>query len=250
MTSEDDYLGDDGRRAETTRLGRPRRRSRTVAGVAGLAVVLGAGAYMTTSAFVSDETPAAHDYRLSTPAVSDPPPSEADAPGEQTSALPSATIPATKDKDLEGGALAQAAQPEAADETRKRDTAAREAIKKDSSPLKRPLEPAKAGSVAITETTRKLDGEATMRIFTALGDLTGQRPLDWAADKGTSTGNSRCTQKFRFSRDEPGRVRPTMLLCWRTSATRSAAVLSVTPNGTPSTEETTATLADEWKKLN
>ncbi|GIE33026.1 hypothetical protein Ait01nite_060710 [Actinoplanes italicus] len=240
MTSEDDHPGDDGHRAAPARLGKSgRTRSRAVAGAAGLAAVLGIGAYLTTSAIISDDVPMAEDVRpiapVSTPstAVLSPTPSAAVSPSDQQTS----------------GAGAQAAQQERdPGEVRKEVTTARQKAAEHGFPLQRPLEP-DADSAPGTETTRNLPGGGTMRITTAEGDLTGQRPLLWAGDEGRTVGPNRCTQSFRFSQGDLGVERPTMLLCWRTSASRSVAVLSVDPDGTPSVEESAKVIDREWEKL-
>jgi hypothetical protein len=240
MTSEDDHPGDDGHRAAPARLGKSdHTRSRVVIGAAGLAAVLGIGAYLTTSAIVSDDVPVAEEFRpiapVSTPSIADlsSTPSAAASPSDQQA----------------GGAAAQAAQQERdPEEVRKEVTAARQEAAQHGFPLQRPLQPA-AGAATGTETTRNLPGGGTMRITTAEGDLTGQRPLLWAGDEGRTVGPDKCTQSFRFSEGDLGVERPTMLLCWRTSASRSVAVLSVDPDGTPSIEESAKVIDHEWEKL-
>jgi hypothetical protein len=103
-------------------------------------------------------------------------------------------------------------------------------------------------TVPVKESTVSKNGQ-TMRVVSARGDLTGQRELTWAADAGHQVGAARCTQNFQFSPDSPAAVRPTMLLCWRTSALKSVYVIDVNPKGRPSEADTTAALTWEWYRL-
>jgi hypothetical protein len=252
-TSEDDH-SDDGRSAATARLGRTSPgRSRILAGTAGLAAILGVGAYLTTSALIADDTRVAQDVRPVVPMVATsapdalaPSPTPAGSASASSTATPAEKAPPTGPETVAVGQAGQAERnPE---EVRKEIMAARREARKHGYSVQRPLT-ADAPPEAISERTRSTPDGGTMRITTVKGDLTGQRPLLWAADDGEPAGDSRCTQKFRFSEGDLGVVRPTMLLCWRTSASRSVAVLSVTPDGTPSATDTTATLDREWKKL-
>jgi hypothetical protein len=253
MTSEDDR-SDNGHSAATARLGIARRgRSRLLAGTAGLAAVLGAGAYLMTSAAINDNAPTAQDVRPIMPVVTtsttgDPTSSPTPAESAPTaSTAPSATAtPSGKRSTMATGEAAQAEKdPE---EVRKEIMAARRKAAKHGMSVQRPLTPA-APAGAVSERTRSTPGGGTLRITTTRGDLTGQRPLLWAADDGEPAGGSRCTQKFRFSEGDLGGVRPTMLLCWRTSSSRSVAVLSIAKDGAPSTADATAVIEQEWKKL-
>ncbi|WP_436527525.1 hypothetical protein [Actinoplanes sp. HUAS TT8] len=212
------------------------RRSRTAAGMIGLAAVLGAGAYVTTSLLVDDDTDTAQEYRVVTPATTPP------------SSSPAVSSPAAAAATSAGTPSASTTTDQA--RVRQEIMAARKAAEKDGFPVERPIEEQVGHAVgASSETTRSLPGGGTMKITTAAYDLSGRRPLNWAADQGTDVDGSKCTQKFHFSQGDPGGLRPTMLLCWRTSDKRSVAVLSVTPNGKPSIADSTATVDSEWKKL-
>jgi hypothetical protein len=87
-----------------------------------------------------------------------------------------------------------------------------------------------------------------MRIRTARYDLTGQYELAWAADGGEQVGNARCTQKFRLGGGGV-RERPTMLLCWHTSAGKSVITLATIRKGRPSKLSSTATIDEQWASL-
>jgi hypothetical protein len=90
----------------------------------------------------------------------------------------------------------------------------------------------------------------TLRVVSARGDLTGQRELSWAADSGHPVGNARCTQNFRIGADAAARERPTMLLCWRTSATKSVYTIAVDIDRRPSETASVVTINQTWSKLN
>jgi hypothetical protein len=83
-----------------------------------------------------------------------------------------------------------------------------------------------------------------MRIRTARYDLAGQYELAWAADDGERVGNARCTQNLRLA--GVARERPTMLLCWHTSAGKSVVTLAVTRQGRPSRATSVATIDEQW----
>jgi hypothetical protein len=249
MTSEDDHSGDDSHRTAPARLGKSSRsRPRVVAGAAGLAAALGIGAYLTTSAIVSDDVPVAEEVRPIAPTSKPLASAGASPPAPDGSAATRSSPPPGQVSAPDEQATTATQQEKDPDEVRKEIVAARKEAERHGFPVQRPLEQT-AGGATGSETTQTLPGGGTMRITTAKGDLAGQRPMMWAADGGEALGPNRCTQSFRFSEGENGVERPTMLLCWRTSASRSVAVLSVTPEGTPSAGDSAAVIDREWKKL-
>jgi hypothetical protein len=88
-----------------------------------------------------------------------------------------------------------------------------------------------------------------MRIRTARYDLAGQYELAWAADDGERVGNARCTQNLRLAGAGVARERPTMLLCWHTSAGKSVITLATTRQGRPSKPTSAATVDEQWARL-
>jgi hypothetical protein len=238
------------RPASDRRPGRPW--GRLAAGTTAAAAVLGVGAYVVTDRTVNQESQSiAPEIRPAAPAPTTPLPE-----GPSRSPKPDATVkpdnkspaePPTTRPDRQG--TSEEEPPETSDDVKKRITAARETAEKAGFPLQRPLEPTGTVAGVTSETTQRLPDGTTLRITTANRDLSGQRPLLWAADDGEPRGNSLCTQKFRFSQSDSGHTRPTMLMCWRTSADRSVAVLAVAPTGTPSRQATTKVVDREWKKL-
>lgn len=92
------------------------------------------------------------------------------------------------------------------------------------------------------------DGE-TMRLVSALGDLTGRRELSWVADAGTPVGDGLCSQTFHYSAPvEPG-TNPSLLVCWRVSAQKSVISVAVSKSGTPSMQAGVAAIDHQWDRL-
>lgn len=89
----------------------------------------------------------------------------------------------------------------------------------------------------------------TLRVVSARADLTGQRELAWVADSGYRVGTARCTQNFRLPPGTPARVRPTMLICWRTSAARSVYTVAVDIDRPPSAPASVAAIDRVWSTL-
>ncbi|MEV0900314.1 hypothetical protein [Actinoplanes sp. NPDC049802] len=254
MIKDDHRPGDDGVSPNSAPAGNllRRRRGRMAIGVAGLAAVLGAGSYLTTTWLTADNDTTAQDVPVVTanaPATEEAhasaTPSGSSAPGSSSSPSAAATT---------GGA--QAANPEtpAPRDTRsaeERIKAARDAAAKDGFPLRRALEPAPGlpqGSLKVRNSGSLKEG-GTMRVITAKYNLEGQRELLWAADKGEKVGIARCTQTFRFSNNMTPKERPTLLLCWKTSPTRSVATVAVAAKGRPDKAESVAIIKREWEKL-
>ncbi|MEV6595664.1 hypothetical protein AB0M36_02245 [Actinoplanes sp. NPDC051346] len=120
-----------------------------------------------------------------------------------------------------------------------------------SAQIRRPVPNAAAANVdasAVTSTTVRQGGEA-LRIKSARQDLTGYRELGWIADEGVQVGNSRCTQRIRLSTNTAARERPTLLICWRTSAQKSVYTVAVKTDGRPSKELSVAEIDKQWAKL-
>jgi hypothetical protein len=72
----------------------------------------------------------------------------------------------------------------------------------------------------------------TLRVVAARTDLTGTLELGWAADSGHSVGSTHCTQNVRFVPGGQAGIRPTIMLCWRTSESLSVYALMIDPRAT------------------
>jgi hypothetical protein len=128
--------------------------------------------------------------------------------------------------------------------------AARSAAAKDSHPVQHALTQAPGIQAAsdVVERNKKVEN-GSLRVITARSDLSGQRELMWAADKGKRYGHAMCTKNFKFANNQTPAIRPTMLLCWRASAKRSVATVLVDYGGHPSWAKSAAIIDREWAKL-
>jgi hypothetical protein len=209
---------------------RARHRKQAVAGAAGLAL-LGAGAFVVTTR-VSD------DGRTATEGVATIAPAASPTGGDQRSASVTAPTSAT-------------ARPKT---TKELIAAARELASKPNNQVRRPLPPRNGNTVGddevtVTDTGSLERDKATLRVVSARADLTGQRELSWVANAGERLGGARCTQKIRLSAGAAALVKPTLLLCWRTSADKSVYTLAVNVAERPSKKASVAALDKEWSKL-
>lgn len=242
------------------------RRRRAIVGAIGMAAVLGTGAYVVTAQLTGQDA-SISSLPVGRPASEHPAQGQTDPkqpfperPFPQQTVPEPPTSAATPSK----RAAERTARPSPAGEAkrktsptpdeaaaRQRIKAAREAAAKAGFPVQRPRTPARGAAQVkdVIETTRALPDGGTIRVITGKGDLGGHREMLWAADNGTAVNGARCTQKFNFSRNGTAAVRPTMLLCWRTSATKSVVTVLVDSDGKPSKKESAAIIAREWAKL-
>ena len=72
----------------------------------------------------------------------------------------------------------------------------------------------------------------TIRVVVARTDLTGKLEQAWAAGRGTPVGSDTCTHDTKVTPTSKARMRPTVLICWRTTPTLSAYALVVDPRAT------------------
>jgi len=103
--------------------------------------------------------------------------------------------------------------------------------------------------IRVTNSGSIKDDRHTLRVISAYGDLTGKRELAWAADAGHPVGTARCTQNFKFNPGTRVGRRSTMLLCWRTSPTKSVATVAVDLKRRPSEAESVATIDKVWRQM-
>lgn len=97
-------------------------------------------------------------------------------------------------------------------------------------------------------TAVKRHGDETVRVITARQDLTGYRELGSVVG-GRPFRKADCTQTFRFSQDGAAKRLPRLLVCWRTSETRSVFTVSVDPEGSPSRAFSVTALESAWSRL-
>jgi hypothetical protein len=110
-------------------------------------------------------------------------------------------------------------------------------------------QPKASPTLTVTNSGSMAKDHHTLRVVSAPTDLSGQRELAWAADSGHPVGAARCTQNFRIGASAAPRVRPTMLLCWRTSPDRSVYTIAVDVDHPPSERASVTTINEVWSKL-
>jgi hypothetical protein len=225
--------------SETAR--RPRHR-RAVAGIAALAAVLGAGAYVLTTVIVDRNRTATTaepgvlaPFGTPSPSPSRTPSAEAPSPGpvagtraavrQSTRPSPTPSPGATPDDEIADAQVSRLLQA--------RPTAAASGVAAASGPVTVANEAGADGS--------------TIRVVSARYDLTGRWELLLAADRGRQVGDGRCTNTFKVG--GTAEVRPTMLLCWRTTAPKSVVTVATVERGTPSPPVSIAAIARAWSAL-
>ena len=121
-----------------------------------------------------------------------------------------------------------------------------------SGPRKRvppPVYPNASVEPTVSESGSLPKDRRTLKVVSARGDLTGSHELLWVADGGHQVGSARCSQKFRFNAKSAVSEKPTLLICWRTSATRSVYTVAVNLDGRPSEKASVATIDKVWDEL-
>jgi hypothetical protein len=216
------------------------RRKKAVIGAVGLVSIFGASVLVTEQVLDARHTaPSSQNGAAALPAGSHGVPAASAGPSGRAKA--GTGSPA--------GSSSGTPRPQTSSE---RIAAARSAAAKAPSKVLRPLPP-QYGAAAevsddVTTSTRKKDGE-TLKVVSARHDLTGYRELGWAADEGQKVGSASCTQKIRLSPDDRIRLQPTLLLCWRTTATKSVYTVAVKIGGHPSKQASVAEIDKVWSKL-
>jgi hypothetical protein len=238
---DDDRPEDNGAYQPDSGRSEGQRRKQIAIGAAGLAVVLGAGGYFIT-AEVSDGR--SSTTTQDTGALAPIAPAESTAPSASAEPSVAAARPAPA-----GNKGKPAPSPSHSRSVGEQIKEAQEKAAKDGYPVQHALtaEPgAKTGPVSERSESRK---DGVLRIITAKHDLTGQRELLWPAHGGEPVGDAECTQTFQFANDAKPSTKPSLLLCWHTSATRSVVTVLVDRAGKPSSAESVKVIDQEWAKL-
>jgi hypothetical protein len=231
----------DGERA--ARPGPRLNRRRLAVGTAGLAALLGAGAYLVTDRLVNEtEQTAAQDVTVIAPAD----PAAAPAAPASSGASPAAPIPESS-----AAPTPQASGSPLSDETVTEILKAREKMEKEGVEVKRPLKKGGAAQAASVEATTEgsLSTGGIVRMVTAKEDLTGQRELAWVSGGIAKYRGVPCSQTVRFSPDSPPEKKDNLLICWRTSAAKSVISIVVDPDGKPSRAKAVTALEKEWRSM-
>lgn len=202
-----------------------RRRAAAVAGMLGLAALLGACG----SGGKTEETTS--DVRAVAPQAS----------GEPTGSRPSPPVPS-----------GPSATPSIDPETRRKVDEARREMAEDGVPVQRPATPRKTVTAAASikrDTVGSLKEGGIVRIVSARGDLTGQSELGWVAGGFAKHRNVACSQTFKFASSPKPARKPNLLLCWRTSAKKSVVAVVVDPQGHPSKDKAVDALERKWRSM-
>jgi len=240
---------DDGVYESAANRRRRLRRTGIGAAVVGLAALLGGGAYAITTEIIDRNDSVTGDVAALAPVIT---PSRArpsaPEPAPQ-SPVPRSPAASTKAAARQSLSPPPSPSPSRSLSVREQIEAARQAAEKDGFPLQRALTAAPGLPTGKISERNEKTATGTVRVVSAGFDLTGQREFLWAGDKGRKVGDARCTQKVRFSNNKSAAVRPNLMLCWRTSATRSVATVLVDYKGHPSATESVAILDREWRRL-
>lgn len=212
-----------------------------------MAVLLGGGAYLitdhdTTGGDATTDVGALASAGSATPGMSSSPSGAqtSDGPRSRTSSAPS---PAS-------GAPSSATQS-ISPEVRKSIEAARESMRKDGVEVQRPVVPAAPQTADNIETTTKgsLKEGGIVRVLAAREDLTGQRELAYVAGGVEKYRNVPCSQTFQFSTSPTPAKKDNLLMCWRTTATKSVVAIVVDPKGKPSRDKALAAIEQKWRSM-
>ncbi|AGL19799.1 hypothetical protein [Actinoplanes sp. N902-109] len=225
------------------------RRKQVAAATAGLAV-LGAGAWLATTLATGDATTETRDVAAPAPVTTEPSatasatgaagspmPSSSAVPSVPVSAAPATPEPVTSSK---------ATREEQIAAVRK---LARQPNNQVRRPLPQPVTAVEDGDLTVADTGSLKKDRATLRVVSARQDLTGQRELSTVADAGVPAGPARCTQNFRFGAGAPAVTKPTLLICWRTSAGKSVYTVAVDLDGRPDRDKSVAALQHVWDAM-
>ncbi|GAA0538537.1 hypothetical protein GCM10010172_19760 [Paractinoplanes ferrugineus] len=226
------------------------RRRKQIAGVLGLAAVLGGGAYAITSEATGKSSTAQNAG-----AVESLPTGEADSVTSSASAPASASATGKQAGPIlpKVSLTDPVVKEEVSKSPEERIKAAREAAAKGGVSVKHPRTATSVGSPEEGGVTEQNIGSlkegGSMRIVSAPYDLTGRREMLWAADGGHRVGTAKCTNKLQLSNEDEPTARPTLLLCWRTSAKKSVITVAVVPTGRPNAAKSVAALDKQWNKM-
>jgi len=218
---------------------RVRRNKRVAIGAAGLAAVLSVGALLLidqateksgTTARLADDT----------------------GPAARTSAPPSHSAVAGKATAAPIGPVATAASGAPGAKTvGERLSEARSANKRLGTEVRRPAprtaSTVDASKVKVVQTGTNQSGHM-IRVSSAPLDLTGYRELAWVRG-GVRYGDATCTQKITVSENVPPKERSTLLICWRTTAKKSAYTVAVDFTKRPSMADSVAALDEAWTAM-
>ncbi len=211
------------------------RRRKVVVGTVGLAVV-GAGATFLATKPSAAPDPASPEFAAVVRATGPSPSTGSVSPSPSPS--PSASASST-----------QADQP-ALTSQQKTDAVKGRARKDGELHVRRavPHDGVWAAAEALHRSEFKV-GSDLIKITSAAQDLTGQYELSWVTPRGANHGGVECTNRIRLTQGAPLSVKPTLLVCWRISSSRSVYAVSTSSTAEPSWKAAVDRINREWKRL-
>jgi len=108
---------------------------------------------------------------------------------------------------------------------------------------------AAAESAPVTVSYRSGTDGSTIRVVSAHYDLTGRWELLAAADRGHIVGGARCTPNLNAGPAATPKIRPSMLLCWRTAANKSVVTIAIDKLRPPSARASAEVVDQEWTAM-
>jgi hypothetical protein len=228
------------RNSDHDRTRRVGRRGRTVLGIAGLASVLGAGAFLASGQ--QDRTQTAENSAATTRTAAH----QSLAAADGIAGAPSAA--AGRMGPVQPGAGAS----ESPKSVTERLDDARGANERLGTTVRRPraetVTNVDASKVRRVEKGTLKDDRRTMRIVSSRQDLTDYAELGWIGDEGVPYGSARCSRTIQIS-DKPAAEKPTLMICWRTTPKKSVYTIAVDLKKNPTAQDGAAALEKEWKRM-
>jgi hypothetical protein len=105
------------------------------------------------------------------------------------------------------------------------------------------------GGVQVVQKWSLASSGKLLRVYSARRDLSDYSEMRLVPPgKGERQGDAYCTQQIQLT-GKPVETKPTLLLCWRTTARKSVYTVLVDTTKKPSAIESVAQLDAAWKKL-
>ena len=225
---------------------RVQRRKKVLVAVVGLAAMLGGGAYGVTAWRTARDITDPNAYA---PAVT-PPSDSALAPGPDATAEADAVSPTPHPSRPRLAGVPQSSRPSptpSASAEPDDQVAAAQVSHLLQVPRVSPSGGTTGITGAITVTNEAAPDGSVVRVIAARYDLTARGTSLWAADSGHAINGAHCTQNLLV--DKTPQVRPSMMLCWRTSPTRSVITVATSTKGRPAASVSADVLDRTWRGL-
>ncbi|WP_433366455.1 hypothetical protein ACQPZX_37765 [Actinoplanes sp. CA-142083] len=202
---------------------------KAVAGVAGLAAALGGTVYLSTSGNGGETA-----RTTNTAAI---------APLAQATS-PSAAASTTQARKPAAGTTSSL-PPDVAKKIKE----AREAGAKYGVKVQHPIIPKAVKPVADVQRSTAAGTDGSVRVIWARGDLTGQQELAYVAGGVTAYQGAECSQTFKFATNPAPAKKDNLVMCWKTSPTKSVAAMVVDFKGHPSRTKAIEAINAKWQNM-